>query len=143
MFQRSFFAIAAVMILPTGEVRAAESVSVAIHTTVLPVCRFSASVPLAATQTDSAVAATGTAMTYRCTNGTAPTFTITGATGCAACSELQHTAFVLSPEGGSTGRGFGDGRDLTIVVTGPIAPTPFQIAAIGAVSGVVSVTVSP
>src|SRR4029450_11339658 len=151
MFRRFLLAVAAAWILPAGNARPADSVTVAIHTTILPVCRFSAAVPVEVHAADGTSSVTVTAsappssaMIYRCTNGTAPAFTVTGAaTGCAACPEIPDMAFMLSPEGGGAGRGFGDGRDLTLIVTGPISPTRFQVASMRVFASAVSITVSP
>lgn len=132
--------------LPAGDACAGDSVTVAISTTVLPVCRFSASFPVGDVTDGASGVGAGeggsvparSAMTYRCTNGTAPAFAITAAAaGCAACSGTSNMAFMISPESSGAGRGFGDGRDLTLIVTAPIAP--LQVAS----SGMVSVTVSP
>jgi hypothetical protein len=108
-------------------------VTIAIYTTVLPVCRFSSS----SASGDTA------AITYRCTNGIAPAFAVTASVfECASCPDDSSRALIVSDDGG-VGRGLGAGRELTLVVTAPIATPPVQTAFASIASGAISITVSP
>jgi hypothetical protein len=139
---RSALAVAAVWILSADRIGASDTVTIAMNTTVLPVCRFSASSPELGSVAGGATgpaSATGT-ITYRCTNGLAPTFAITAI--CDGCDGRDTAPVIVSDEGG-VGRGMGSGRDLTLVVVSPFAPVALQTASASLSSGAISVTVSP
>lgn len=133
-----FVVAAAWMLLPS--VAAAESVTVSIQTTVLPVCRFMGSTALPSSL--SGVAADGPAptggITYQCTNGVAPSFAITASAGCSGCPDGSSNAAVIVSDSRTVGRGMGTGRELTLVVAGSVVAAPMQTALSD-----VSITVSP
>ena len=105
-----------------------------IYTNVLPACSFS--VPTGSAETVS--------ITYRCTNGVAPAFTVIASTpSCNACPEGSSTAPIMLSDNGAVGRGMGAGRDLPLVVAAPIATLRFQTASAGAHSGTVTITIAP
>ncbi len=148
---RRVFAVFAACILQPACAGAADSLTVTINTTVLPVCRFSASGPAnfdtnAGGAVDAGQAAplsaTG-AITYRCTNGVAPAFAITAAAGCGGCPDARGIGPVILSDNGGVGRGMGSGRDLTLIVAGPVGPAPVQTASVGVALADVSITVSP
>jgi hypothetical protein len=122
--------------LSADRIGASDTVTIAMNTTVLPVCRFSASSPESgsAGRATSAASVTGT-ITYRCTNGLAPSFAIT-----AICDGCAPT--IVSDDSGM-GRGMGSARDLTLVVVSPFAPVAVQTASASVSSSAISVTVSP
>lgn len=140
MSRRLGFGVAAAWILVSGGAGAAESVTVSIQTTVLPVCRFMGSIVPGSTISgagDGASSPTG-AITYQCTNGVAPTFAITASTGCPGCPDASASAPVIVSDSRVVGRGMGSGRELTLVVAAPITPASVQTALSN-----VSITVSP
>jgi hypothetical protein len=117
----------------------ADNVTVSLNTTVLPVCRFAASPsdPAIISKADNGAAWLSGAITYRCTNGVAPTFAITATIGCPACVNAASGPAIVS-ESGAMGRGMGSGRELTLLVAGPATAEPLQTAL-----NDVSITVSP
>jgi len=140
MSTRSLFAVAACVLVPPCTL-AAESVTVQVYANVLPVCRFAASPAFEAPVNrplDSGAASPAGAITYRCTNGLAPAFTITAS--CGACSDSGR---LWLSDISAAGRGMGSGRELTLVVTASGAQGPVQTAAAGVAPSEVSVTVSP
>jgi hypothetical protein len=138
MSWRYLFAVAAWLAGPACTL-AADSVTVELRTTILPVCRFSASsgLDIAAARpfdtVDAPAASPGAAITYRCTNGVAPGFTITAS--CPGCPD----GGTLIVSGDGVGRGMGSGRELMLVVALPPSSQPVQTAA----TGIARVTVSP
>lgn len=143
---RSLLAIVAAGVL-AAPYAAADNVTIAIQTTVLPVCRFSASsgpdsmsgVGVTVGGGTAGTASITRAITYSCTSGVAPAFTITAAASCVACG----APVVLSDNGG-VGRGMGAGREQMLVVTGPVTtPVAFQTASLGVSLNDVSITVTP
>ena len=140
MSWRSLFAVA-IWLFGSACTLAADSVTVELRATILPVCRFSASSGLDITAgrpfdaTDAPTASPSGAITYRCTSGVAPGFTITAS--CPGCSD----GGMLIVSGDGVGRGMGAGRELTLVVAAPAPQAPVQTAAANV--GNVSVTVSP
>ena len=135
------FAVATGWTLAVCDVRGADSVTVSLYTNVLPVCRFAASAPGATGGpkiADDGSAWLSGAITYRCTNGVAPTFAITATIGCPACEEASATGPYIVSESGAVGRGMGSGRELTLLVGGPGLTAPLQTALNN-----VSITVSP
>jgi hypothetical protein len=92
--------------------------------------------------------ATGNAaILYRCTTGTAPTFTVptpatvtcTTAVTCGATT----MAPTLSSVNTGAGTGFGSGQDKTLTVTGQLTQAQYQNMQAGTYSGTVTVTVTP
>ena len=139
MAQRCLYAVAAVWII-TPASAPADSLTISINTTVLPVCRFSAPSNRDIGGGGATVSATGT-ITYRCSNGVAPAFAITA--GCAGCADPRGIAPVTLSDNGGVGRGMGSGRELMLIVTGPAAPAPIETASLAFDAGNVSITVSP
>jgi hypothetical protein len=138
---RLAFAVATAWTLAVCDVRGADSVTVSLYTTVLPVCRFGASAPDAAAGpriADDGSAWLSGAITYRCTNGVAPTFAITASIGCPACEEASASGSYIVSESAAVGRGMGSGRELTLLVGGPGLIAPLHTAL-----NDVSITVSP
>ena len=139
MSGRLGFVVAAAWTLLSCAAEAAESVTISIQTTVLPVCRFMGST---APSTLPGVAGEGTAPTggimYQCTNGVAPSFAITASTGCRGCQDMSSNAAVIVSDSRSVGRGMGTGRELTLLVAGSAVAAPMQTALSD-----VSITVSP
>jgi hypothetical protein len=133
---RSLSAVAACLLGPACTL-AADSVTIQVYTNVLPVCRFAASsnIDPMGKPLDGGAASPAGAITYRCSNGLAPAFTIT-----ASCVGCPDSAPLMLSDGG-VGRGMGSGRELTLVVTAASVQGPVQTAAFGL--GDVNVTVSP
>jgi len=140
MSNRLSFSIAASWVLVAGGADGAETATISIYTTVLPVCRFAASIGSDATRIplDRAQGSATGAVTYQCTSGVAPTFAITASAGCPGCGDETPSAPVIVSYSHAIGRGMGSGRELTLVVAGP-APTESVRTALSNVS----VTVSP
>jgi len=140
MSNRLSFGIAASWVLVAGGAGAADSVTISIYTTVLPVCRFAAAGGPGASripQEPPPGSATG-GITYQCTSGVAPTFAISASSGCIGCVDDSPGALVIVSDSRAVGRGMGSGRELTLVVAGPTPIEPLRTAL-----GKVSVTVSP
>jgi hypothetical protein len=157
MSWQSLVVAAAAVIFAVGGARAAESVTVTVYATVLPVCKFLTSAPVVniadlGVGSSVGVGRPGPPMgsaeiTYRCSNGTVPSFAIAAAAAttaaCAACPEAPSIVATFSLTDNGPGRGMGSGRDLTLTVKGQIAPSPYQTAAAGANPETLTVTVSP
>ncbi len=136
-------------------VRAADSITVPVSATVLGVCKFSTgqSPSVAITNTVGGIdpslpgSATGSAnILYRCTNGTAPAFALTGGASltltCALCGgATMAAAMSLTPPGSPNGQGFA--TDLTLVLTGMISSATYSAAAPGTYNGTQTITVTP
>ena len=134
---------------------AADTINVPVSANVLGVCKFatgqSPSVVIANSGVDIdpslAGNATGSAnILYRCTNGTAPTFALTGGASltltCAACGGATMAATMsLTPPGSPNGQGFA--VDLTLQLTGTISSAIYGPAAPGTYNGTQQVTVTP
>ena len=140
--------------LLAGPAQASDSVSVTVNATVVAVCKFFTSSPVVnITNTgsgsnidpSSATTATGNAaITYRCSNGSSPTFTVpaTATVTCGACSGATMSPAITSANTGA-GTGMGSGQDKTLTVTGQILQAAFQNAAAGAYTGSITVDVAP
>ncbi len=134
---------------------AADSINVPVSANVVGVCKFSTgqtpSVVIANSGVDIdpslAGNATGSAnVLYRCTNGTVPTFALTGGATltltCAACGGATMAAtMTLTPPGSPNGQGFA--TNLTLVLTGTIPSATYGTAAVGTYLGTQQVTVTP
>lgn len=138
-----------------GAAEAADSINVTVNATVNGVCKFgSGQTPTVTIANTGSVidpslstTATGTAnINYRCTNGTAPTFTVTSSpatltcTTSGTCGSTTMSATVTTTSGGA---GAGFTTDKVLVVTGQITPAVYQVAQAGTYAGTVSVAVSP
>lgn len=153
-----FFPAAAAVALMTAFATpaiAADNVTVTVNATVTGVCKFFTSAPVVninntgtGSNIDPSLAgpATGNAaITYRCSNGTTPTFTVpaTATITCSACSGTP----TLTPTIGSTntgaGSGMGSGNDKTLTVTGTLLQSTYENAAVGAYTGTIVVSVNP
>ena len=87
--------------------------------------------------------ATGNAaITYRCSNGTGPTFTVPATATVTASGGATMTPDITSANTGA-GTGMGSGQDKTLTVTGTITSANFQNAAAGDYTGSITVSVSP
>ncbi|MFN7572076.1 MAG: hypothetical protein ACK5TK_11595 [Betaproteobacteria bacterium] len=152
------YPIAAVAVLMTAFASpavAADNVTVTVNATVTGVCKFFTSSPVVninntgtGSNIDPSLAgpATGNAaITYRCSNGTTPTFTVP-ATATITCSACAGTP-TLTPSIGSTntgaGSGMGSGNDKTLAVTGTLLQSAYENAAVGAYTGTIVVSVNP
>lgn len=152
--KRLLFVAAALATLVAGSAQASDSVSVTVNATVVAVCKFFTSSPVAnITNTgtgsnidpSSATTASGNAaITYRCSNGTSPTFTVpaTATVTCGACSGATMVPTITSANTGA-GTGMGSAHDKTLTVTGQIVQANFQNAVAGAYTGSITVDVAP
>jgi hypothetical protein len=155
LLKSSLLVAAAVAAFGTGSARASDSVNVTVNATVVGVCKFFTTSPVVdITNTgtgsnidpSSATTASGNvAITYRCSNGTSPTFTVpaTATVTCAACSGTPTMAATMSSANTGAGTGMGSGQSKTLTVTGQIAQAIFQDAAAGAYTGSITVDVAP
>jgi len=138
---------------------AADSIAVPVAANVIGACKFSTpqspSVVIANSGVDIdpsiAGSATGSAnINYKCTNGTTPTFGLTGgATATLTCTTAgtcgattMDATMSLSPASPAAGQGFAAG-DQVITLTGTIADTIYGPALVGTYVGSKTVTVSP
>jgi hypothetical protein len=154
-FKAALFAVATIGVLASNGARAADSVSVTVNATIVGVCKFFTAAPVVnVTNTgvgsnidpSSATTATGNVpITYRCSNGTSPTFTVpaTATVTCAACAGTPTMTPAVTSANTGAGSGMGSGQDKTLTVTGTILQAGFQNAAAGAYTGNITVSVAP
>jgi hypothetical protein len=154
-FKSSLLFAAAFAALGAGSVQASDSVSVTVNATVVGVCKFFTASPVVdITNTgtgsnidpSSATTASGNAaITYRCSNGTSPTFTVpaTATVTCALCSGTPTMTPTITSSDTGAGTGMGSAQNQTLTVTGQITQANFQDAAAGAYTGSISVSVTP
>ncbi|HEY1461143.1 MAG TPA: hypothetical protein VGH59_13915 [Casimicrobiaceae bacterium] len=150
-----FAGAALVGLMMSGSALAADNVTVTVNATIIGVCKFFPVAPIInITNTgtgsnidpSSATSAVGsTAIVYRCSNGTAPTFTVpaTATVTCGACTGTPTMAPTITSSNTGAGTGLGSGKDQTLTVTGTIAQAAFQNSLAGAYTGTMSVTVAP
>jgi hypothetical protein len=149
------FAAAAVGVLASSGAQAADSLSVTVNATIVGACKFFTAAPVVnITNTgtgsnidpSSVTTATGNVpITYRCSNGTSPTFTIpaTATVTCAACTGTPTMTPAITSSNTGAGTGLGSGQDKTLTVTGTILAAGFQNAAAGVYTGNITVSVAP
>jgi hypothetical protein len=154
-FKAALFAVAAMGVLASNGAQAADSVSVTVNATIVGVCKFFTAAPIVnITNTgtgsnidpSSATTATGNApITYRCSNGTSPLFTVpaTATVTCGACSGTPTMTPAITSANTGAGTGMGGGNDKTLTVTGTILAAGFQNAAAGSYTGNITVDVAP
>jgi len=156
-FRKLLSAAAALGMLAAGSAHAAGNVTVTVNATIIPVCKFFTVAPVVnITNTgvgsnidpSSATSATGAAaILYRCTNGTAPIFTVPATatvtcTTAGTCGVTTMTPTITSANTGA-GSGLGAGQDKTLTVTGTITNANFQNMQAGLYSGTMVVSVAP
>lgn len=133
---------------------AGNSQSMAVSASITGTCKLQSSVPMAfgAIDPSSTVAATAPAsVTYKCTNGTAPTSLVAvGANDSAgqkrlltgAATFMNYSIAFTAPT--TAGNGFGTGSTATSVsVTGTVAVADFANAAAGAYADTLTFTIAP
>jgi hypothetical protein len=155
MIKRSSIFAVLIGTLITGSAQASDSLSVTVNATVIGVCKFFTTTPVInITNTgtgsnidpSSATTATGNvAIFYRCTNGTAPVFTVpaTATVTCGACAGSPTMVPTISSSNTGAGSGMGTGNNKTLTVTGQIVQANFQNAVGGAYTGSMTVSVTP
>ena len=136
---------------------ALDNITVNINATVVGVCKFfnptTPVVNINNTGTGSNIDpsltgdATGsTTVTYRCSNGTTPSFSVPSTTvnvTCSACTGTPSMAADITLTSGGAGSGMGSGHDKDLTVAGKITQATYVNAAAGAYTGSVTVTVTP
>jgi hypothetical protein len=154
-FKAALFAVAAIGVLASSGAQAADNLSVTVNATIVGVCKFFTAAPVVnVTNTgtgsnidpSSGAAATGNVpITYRCSNGTSPTFTVpaTATVTCAACAGTPTMTPTITSANTGAGSGMGAGQDKTLTVTGTLLAASFQNAAAGAYTGNITVSVTP
>ena len=154
-FKSSLLIAAAFAVLSAGSAQASDSVSVTVNATVVAVCKFFTASPVVnITNTgtgsnidpSSATTASGNAaITYRCSNGTSPTFTApaTATVTCSACTGTPTMTPTITSANTGAGTGMGSGQDKTFTATGQITQANFQNARAGAYTGSITVSVAP
>jgi hypothetical protein len=152
--RRALIGVAALGMLASGSAHASDSVSVTVNATIVGVCKFFTAAPvvnITNTGTGSNIdpssgtdAVGNAAITYRCSNGTTPIFTVPGTATvtCGACSGATMVPTITSANSGA-GTGLGTGKDQTLTVTGTIVQANFQNAPAGAYTGSMTVSVLP
>jgi len=148
-------AAAASTVFVAGGAQATDSATVTVNATITAVCKFfTASPTVNITNTgsgsnidpSSATAASGNVpITYRCSNGTTPVFTVpaTATVTCGACTGSPTMAPTISSANTGVGTGMGTGKDQTLTVTGQITQANFQNSPVGAYTGTMTVSVTP
>jgi hypothetical protein len=154
-FRSALIGVAALGMLASGSAHAADSVSVTVNATIIGVCKFFTASPVvnitntgSGSNIDPSLAASAVgnaAITYRCSNGTTPVFTVPGTATvtCGACSGTPTMTPVITSANTGAGTGLGTGKDQTLTVTGTIVQANFQNAAAGAYTGSMTVDVAP
>ena len=154
-FRHALISVAALGMLASGSAHASDSVSVTVNATVVGVCKFFTAAPVVdITNTgtgsnidpSSATSAVGNAaITYRCSNGTSPVFTVpaTATVTCGACTGTPTMTPTITSANTGAGTGLGGGKDQTLTVTGTIVQANFQNALAGAYTGTMTVSVTP
>jgi hypothetical protein len=142
--------VIATLTCAAGLAAAADSQTLAVSATVSAMCKFSvASTPLAFGAIDPSLTtdATMTAnVLYKCSKGTPSTGVNAagGATRSMTGPGASTMAYTLGFSGDTqTGKGFGSGQDLTLVVTGTITAAAYQNASAGAYSENVTLNITP
>ncbi len=150
-------ALAATMLstMAAMSAQASDSLSVTVNATVIGVCKFFTSAPVVnITNTgtgsnidpSSATTATGNvAISYRCSNGTTPAFTVpaSATVTCSACTGTPTMTPTLTSSNTGAGTGMGSAQNKTLTVTGTLLAAAFTDAAAGAYTGNVTVSVTP
>ena len=154
-FKNVLIVVAASSILAATGAQAADSATVTVNATITAVCKFFTSSPtINITNTgsgsnidpSSATTASGNVpVTYRCTNGTTPVFTVpaTATVTCGACTGSPTMAPTITSANTGVGTGMGSGKDQTLTVTGQILQANFQNSPVGAYTGTMTVSVTP
>jgi hypothetical protein len=154
-FRHALVSVAALGMLASGSAHASDSVTVTVNATIITVCKFFTAAPVVnITNTgsgsnidpSSATSAVGNAsITYRCSNGTSPVFTVpaTATVTCGACTGTPTMTPAITSAGSAAGTGMGAGNDKTLTVTGTIIQANFQNALAGAYTGTMTVSVTP
>jgi hypothetical protein len=152
----SIFGIGAA-VLSSTPAHASDSVSVTVNATIIGVCKFFTASPVinitntgSGSNIDPSLAgpASGSVdVTYRCSNGTSPSFTVPASatvtcTTAGTCGATSMAPTVTSSNTGA-GTGLGSGKDQTLTVTGQITQANYQNMQVGSYSGSMTVSVTP
>jgi hypothetical protein len=140
-----------------GSAQASDNTAVTVNATIIGVCKFQAAPVLNITNTgsgsnidpSSATTAQGQSLvTYRCTNGTSPVFTVPASatvtcTTAPTCASTTMTTSSLTSANTGAGTGMGAGKDQTLTVTAQINQAGFQNALVGSYQGSIALSVTP
>ncbi len=157
MQMHSLLAAFSLAVLASPAAHASDSRAVTINATIIGVCKFFTASPTmninntgTGSNIDPSLAgpATGSALiTYRCSNGTAPTFTVpaTATVSCTTSGTCGSSTMTptISHTGGGNGTGMGSGQSKTLTVTGTITQPNYEDAPIGSYSGTMLVSIAP
>lgn len=133
---------------------ASDSRTVTVNATIVGVCKFFTATPVinitntaSGSNIDPSLAgpATGNVpITYRCSNGTPPSFTVpaTATVTFAGPPSATMTPTITSANTGN-GTGLGSGKDQTLTVTATILQAAYENAPVGAYTGTMTVSVTP
>ncbi|NMM08989.1 MAG: hypothetical protein HHJ16_01770 [Polaromonas sp.] len=145
-------AIAAALLVCTASLASAsDSQTLATSATMSGICKFStSSTPLAFGTIDPSLLTDKVAtanVLYKCTKGTASAG-VTVAGGNTRLMTVSTTALAMAYTLGlsgdtQTGKGFGTGQDLTLVVTGTITAAQYQNVTAGAYAETVTLNITP
>lgn len=116
---------ALVAMLMSGAAAAGDNHAVTVNATVNTTCKFNAAtstVSLTLDPTASSTATQGASILYRCTKGTAPTFSLasgstSSATGGNLVNGAESIAYTFSSTSGGAGAGMGTGNDKTLALS--------------------------
>lgn len=148
-------AAAASGMFAAGAAQAADNVTVTLNATIIGVCKFFTAAPVITIANtggniDPSLAgpATGQALiTYRCTNGTAPIFTVpaTATVTCTTAPTCGATTMTPTISSANTGNGTGlsGAKNQTLTVTAQITQANYQDMQVGSYSGTMLVSVAP
>ncbi|MFO1413299.1 MAG: hypothetical protein U1F10_05195 [Burkholderiales bacterium] len=144
----------AATVIASAPAAASDNRTITVNANITAVCKFFTASPVinvtntgtgANIDPSAAGPATGNVgVTYRCTNGTTPNFTVPTSTTLSGSGATPPTmsATVTSSNTGN-GTGLGSGKDQTLTVTASIPQTTYENAVVGNYTGSIVVSVSP
>lgn len=125
--------------------------TITVNATVPTVCKFSSTTSSVTLALDPTLTTTVTGtdnVLYRCTNGTAPTFTLTSSstsstTGGNLAQGAETIPYTFTSTSGGPGTGLGSGNDKTLGVTVSVDQTNAASVTPGTYSDTIVVSVNP
>lgn len=134
-----------------GSAFAANGHTITVNASVAQVCKFNTAASTIALTLDPTLTTTVTGtdnVLYRCTSGTAPTFSLTSSStsstsGGNLVQGAENIPYTFSSSGGGSGTGMGAGNDKTLAVTVSVDQTGAANVTPGTYSDTIVVSVNP
>jgi spore coat protein U-like protein len=148
---KKFLALAAAALLVSGTARANDSHTITVNATVLATCKFNAATTtmnLTLDPTASSTVSQTASVLYRCTKGTAPSFSFSsGSTSSSSGGNLvrggESIAYTYSSASGGAGTGMGTGNDKALSVTVSVNQTNAANVTPGVYTDTIAITLTP